>query len=74
MNEEKVKQILENWHYSTISTQDIINMTKGICDLFKELENDRDDWKATAEVAQNPELSRILTKPDNGTHKGELND
>jgi len=32
-------------------------------------EADRDDWKATAEVAQNPKLSRILTKPDEGKIK-----
>ena len=61
MNEEKVKQILMDWNQGNTS---INNSVKQICDLFTELENDRDDWKATAEVARNPKLSRILTKPD----------
>ena len=65
---ERVKEILDKRYsrYKELLAHQY-GTAEEICQLFEQkiqvLKDERDDWKATAEVACNPELSKILLEP-----------
>ncbi len=67
MDIETVKKILKHY-FRGIFPSMYHEIAEEICQLvekeIQELKDDRDDWRATAEVANNLELSRALLEPD----------